>query len=122
MRKEFGPTSLLGKRRTELGKPPAAVEVPLEALVEREPVTVICSEKGWLRAAKGHGLNPAEIKYKEGDGPRFAMEAETTDKLLVFATNGRFYTLAVDKLPGGRGHGRAVAPDDRSRQRARHGR
>ena len=84
---------------------PRRCEVPLEALVEREPVTVIGSEKGWLRAAKGHGLNPAEIKYKEGDGPRFAIEAMTTDKLLVFATNGRFYTLAIDKLPGGRGLG-----------------
>jgi topoisomerase IV subunit A len=105
IRKQFGPTSLLGRRRTDLGKAPEAVDVPLEALVEREPATVIVSANGWLRAAKGHGLNPAEIKYKEGDGPRFAIEAMTTDKLLVFATNGRFYTLAIDKLPGGRGHG-----------------
>ncbi len=105
LRQEFGPTSLLGKRRTDLGKPPASVEVPLEALVEREPVTVIGSANGWLRAAKGHGLKPDDIKYKEGDGPRFAIEAMTTDKLLVFATNGRFYTLAIDKLPGGRGLG-----------------
>jgi len=105
IRKQFGPTSLLGRRRTDLGKAPEAVDVPLEALVEREPATVIVSANGWLRAAKGHGLNPAEIKYKEGDGPRFAIEAMTTDKLLVFATNGRLYTLAIDKLPGGRGHG-----------------
>jgi topoisomerase-4 subunit A len=82
--------------------------VPVEALVEREPCTIICSEKGWIRAVKGHGLGLDELKYKEGDGPRFAIEAETTDKLLLFATNGRFYTLGVDKLPGGRGHGEPV--------------
>jgi topoisomerase IV subunit A len=95
----------LGRRRTEIGAPPAAVQVPVEALVEREPVTVLCSEKGWIRAARGHNLALGDIKYKEGDGPRFAIEAETTDRLLVFATDGRFYTLTVDKLPGGRGHG-----------------
>jgi topoisomerase-4 subunit A len=105
LREEFGPKSLLGRRRTDLGKPPEAIDVPLEAMVEREPATVICSAKGWLRAAKGHGLKPDDIKYKEGDGPRFAIEAMTTDKLLIFATNGRFYTLGVDKLPGGRGMG-----------------
>jgi topoisomerase-4 subunit A len=73
--------------------------------VEREPVTVLCSAKGWIRAAKGHGLNLAEIKYKEGDEGRFVVQASTTDKLLILGTNGRFYTLPVDKLPGGRGHG-----------------
>jgi topoisomerase-4 subunit A len=72
---------------------------------EREPVTVLCSAKGWIRAAKGHNLALADVKYKDGDEPRFALQVETTDKLLVFATNGRFYTISVDKLPGGRGHG-----------------
>ena len=105
LRKEFGPATPLGKRRTEIGAPPTEIEVPVEALVEREPVTVLCSAKGWIRAAKGHGLALADMKYKEGDGPRFVLEAETTDRLLVFATDGRFYTLGVDKLPGGRGHG-----------------
>jgi topoisomerase-4 subunit A len=103
--KQFGPSTLLGKRRTEIGKPPAEVQVPVEALVEREPCTVICSEKGWIRVVRGRGVALGELKYKEGDGPRFAIEAETTDKLLLLATNGRFYTLAIDKLPGGRGHG-----------------
>ena len=96
LRKEFGPGTLLGTRRTEIGAPPEITEVPLEALVEREPVTVVASAKGWLRAVKGHGLAHAEIKYKEGDGPRFFLEAQTTDKLLVFASNGRFYTLGID--------------------------
>jgi topoisomerase-4 subunit A len=108
LRKEFGPATVLGKRRTEIAAAPGAVEVPLEALVEREPVTVLVSAKGWVRAAKGHGLKLDSVSYKEGDGPRFALEALTTDKLLVFATNGRFYTLAIDKLPGGRGNGEPV--------------
>ena len=103
--KQFGPGTPLGRRRTEIGKPPAEVQVPVEALVEREPCTVICSEKGWIRVVRGRGIALGELKYKEGDGPRFAIEAETTDKLLLLATNGRFYTLAIDKLPGGRGHG-----------------
>src|SRR5487761_1438242 len=105
LRTEFGPTTPLGKRRTDIAAAPAAIEVPLEAMVEREPVTVLVSAKGWVRAAKGHGLKLDTVTYKEGDGPRFALEALTTDKLLVFATNGRFYTLAIDKLPGGRGNG-----------------
>jgi topoisomerase-4 subunit A len=71
-------------------------------------VTVICSDKGWIRAQKGQELDAAELKYKEGDRGRFIIPAETTDKLLVFGTNGRFYTLGVDKLPGGRGHGEPV--------------
>ncbi len=101
----FGGDTPLGRRRTEIAAAPAPVEIPAEALVEREPVTVLCSEKGWVRAVKGHNGSAAEQKYKEGDGPRFAVMAETTDRLIVFASNGRFYTLGVDRLPGGRGHG-----------------
>ena len=104
IRKAFG-GGPLGLRRTEIGAAPAAIMVPVEALMEREPVTVLCSAKGWIRAVKGHNLALAEVKYKEGDEGRFVIEAATTDKLLVFATNGRFYTVPVDKLPGGRGHG-----------------
>jgi topoisomerase IV subunit A len=66
---------------------------------------VLCSEKGWIRAVRGHNIAAAEQKYKEGDGPRFAVNAETTDRLIVFGTNGRFYTIPVDRLPGGPGHG-----------------
>ncbi len=108
IRKQFGPETPLGRRRTKVGSPPAEVQVPVEALVEREPCTIICSEKGWIRVVKGHGVALADLKYKDGDGERFALEAETTDKLLLLGTNGRFYTLAVDKLPGGRGHGEPV--------------
>ncbi|HYB54922.1 MAG TPA: DNA topoisomerase IV subunit A [Alphaproteobacteria bacterium] len=105
LKAKFGPKTALGKRRTEIGTAPAVEEVPLEAYVEREPVTVICSEKGWIRSVKGHLADASELKYKEGDRGKFIIPAETTDKLLVFATNGRFYTLGCDKLPGGRGFG-----------------
>jgi topoisomerase-4 subunit A len=104
-RKEFGGATALGKRRTEIGQAPAPILVPVDALVEREPVTVLCSEKGWIRTVKGHNGTVAEAKYKEGDGPRFVVPAETTDRLVVFGTNGRFYALPVDRLPSGRGHG-----------------
>ncbi len=108
-RKAFG-SGALGTRRTEIGAAPQDVVVPLEAVVDREPVTVLCSAMGWIRAIKGHQENiadPAQVaaKYKEGDRARFGLHAQTTDKLLVFATNGRFYTLGVDRLPGGRGFG-----------------
>ncbi len=103
-RKTFGPKTALGRRRTKIDDAPVAVVVPLEAMIEREPITVFCSEKGWMRAVKGH-VDEKDIKFKEGDRGRFSLHAQTTDKLVVFATNGRFYTLGCDKLPGGRGHG-----------------
>ncbi|MGE0117230.1 MAG: DNA topoisomerase IV subunit A [Dongiaceae bacterium] len=108
LKKRFGPATPLGRRRTELSDAPSAVVIPLEAVVEREPVTVVCSDKGWIRALKGHVPESDDIKYKEGDRGRFFVPAETTDKLLVFGTNGRFYTIGVDKLPGGRGHGEPI--------------
>ena len=102
---EFGGDTPLGRRRTEIGAAPAPIEIPVAALIEREPVTVLCSAKGWIRTVKGHNVPAAEQKYKEGDAPRFAVNAETTDRLIVFGSNGRFYTIGVDRLPGGRGHG-----------------
>ncbi|HEY9080788.1 DNA topoisomerase IV subunit A [Magnetovibrio sp.] len=107
IKENFGPKTELGKRRTVIGDAPTAVVVPLEAMIEREPITVVSSEKGWIRAIKGHLTEEQikDLKYKEGDKGRFAITAQTTDKLLVFATNGRFYTIGCDKLPGGRGHG-----------------
>jgi topoisomerase-4 subunit A len=99
-----------GKRRTEIGDAPALIDIPLDAFIEKEPITVFLSDKGWIKAAKGHLEDGAiaDVKYKEGDRGRFAIRAETTDKILLFATNGRFYTLAGDKLPGGRGFGEPV--------------
>jgi topoisomerase-4 subunit A len=109
IRKEFDKKTDLGRRRTELGDAPSAIVIPLEAMIEREPVTVICSAKGWIRAARGHLADISDIKYKEGDSQRFAFHAQTTDKLIIFATNGRFYTVGVDKLPGGRGFGEPLS-------------
>jgi topoisomerase IV subunit A len=102
---EFGGDTPLGRRRTEIAAAPQPIEISAEALVEREAVTVLCSKKGWIRAVKGHNIAATEQKYKEGDEPRFAVAAETTDRLIVFGTNGRFYTIGIDRLPGGRGHG-----------------
>ena len=105
LKKAFGVKTELGRRRTKIADAPEPVDVPVEAMIEREPVTIVCSEKGWVRTIKGQGIDLKELKFKEGDDGKFVIPAETTDKLLVFATNGRFYTVAVDKLPGGRGHG-----------------
>jgi topoisomerase-4 subunit A len=107
-RDEFGPKTELGGRRTEIGEAPKAEVVSLDSFIEKEPVTVVCSAKGWVRTIKGHVEATGEEKYKDGDKARFWIYAETTDKLLIFGTNGRFYTLACDKLPGGRGFGGPV--------------
>jgi topoisomerase-4 subunit A len=109
IRDKFGPKTPLGKRRTSFAEAPehdlAAIE---EALVEREPVTIVVSEKGWIRALKGSVTDLAGIAFKTDDSLKFAFAAETTSKLLVLASNGRFYTLDAAKLPGGRGHGEPV--------------
>jgi topoisomerase-4 subunit A len=110
VRDRYGPETLLGARRTLVAEAAPAREIPLEAMIEREPITVILSQRGWIRAMKGHAeLASADTaKFKEGDGPFIAFHAQTTDKLLLAAENGRFYTLAADKLPGGRGFGEPV--------------
>jgi topoisomerase-4 subunit A len=92
-------------RRTIIGEAQELPDVPLEAMIEKEPITVICSDKGWVRALRGHVVETGEEKYKDGDKSLFWIQAETTDKLVLFATNGRFYTIGCDKLPRGRGHG-----------------
>lgn len=103
--KAFGRGTDLGRRRTTISEAPEVATAPLEALIEREPITVLCSEKGWLRAVKGHLEDTSEVRYKEGDRGRFVIHAHTTDKLIVLTTDGRFYTLGCDRLPGGRGQG-----------------
>ena len=108
LKQTFGPKTDLGRRRTDIGEPPSMVIVPIEAMIEKEPVTVVYSEKGWIRAAKGHLDDISSLKFKDGDKLKFWLHAETTDKLLVFSTNGRFYTVGIDKLPGGRGHGEPI--------------
>ncbi|WP_106161616.1 DNA topoisomerase IV subunit A [Hasllibacter halocynthiae] len=97
-----------GARMTELAEAGEVAEVALEDMIEREPVTVICSRMGWIRAMKGHQPPDAPVKFKDGDGPRFAFHAETTDRLILFGGNGRAYTIRVSDLPGGRGMGEPV--------------
>jgi len=110
VRERYGPDTAIGKRRTTIEEAGPTREIPLEAMIEREPITVILSQRGWIRAMKGHveDLSGDGLKFKEGDALAFVVRAQTTDKLLVAADNGRFYTLAGDKLPGGRGFGEPV--------------
>ena len=110
LRKNYGEDTELGRRRTSLEEAGQAREISLEAFVEREPVTVIMSKRGWIKAMKGHAdlSARADFKFKEGDGPAFAFHAQTTDKILIATANGRFYTLGADKLPGARGFGEPV--------------
>ena len=107
--KIFGPDTELGRRRSQFGE---ASERDIEdinlAMVEREPVTLVLSEKGWIRAMKGHISDLSSLNFKDGDKLKFAVQAETTDKLLLMGTNGRFFTMQADKLPGGRGHGEPI--------------
>jgi topoisomerase-4 subunit A len=104
-KKTFGKNYPGGERRTTFAEAGEVEDVPIEAMIEREPITVVCSEMGWIRAMTGHIDLTRELKFKDGDGPRFIFHAETTDKLLVFGSNGRFYTIPAANLPGGRGMG-----------------
>ncbi|MEM9581116.1 MAG: DNA topoisomerase IV subunit A, partial [Pseudomonadota bacterium] len=104
-KKQFGKDYARGMRLTTFAEAGEVEDVPLEAMIDREPITVVCSEMGWIRAMTGHIDLTRELKFKDGDGPRFIFHAETTDRLLVFGSNGRFYTLSAANLPGGRGMG-----------------
>jgi topoisomerase-4 subunit A len=106
VRKILGPDTQDGARRTRFAEAPVVdTSVAIESLVTREPVTIILSERGWIRAARGRVEDPSELKFKEGDALGFLVPAESTDKLLIFASDGRFFTLACDKLPSARGAG-----------------
>jgi len=113
LRKEYAEDTELGRRRTTIEESAPVVEFSMDAMIEKEPVTVILSQRGWIRGAKGHvplgddGIG-ADFKFKEGDGPAFAVHAQTTDKLLIACGNGRLYTLGADKLPGARGFGEPI--------------
>ncbi len=104
-RKQFGKDSPGGARRSTFAEAGEVADVPLEAMIAKEPITVVCSQMGWIRAMTGHIPLDRDMKFKDGDAPRFAFHAETTDRLLVFGSNGRFYTLQASTLPGGRGMG-----------------
>jgi len=110
VRKRFGPNTAIGKRRTDFADAPAAdlADAVEEALISREPVTIILSKMGWIRALKGHQDDLSGLKHKDGDETLFVVKAETTDKILMFSSDGRFFTLDAAKLPGGRGFGEPV--------------
>jgi topoisomerase IV subunit A len=109
VRNRFGSKTELGKRRTHFAEAPEHDEAAVEAaMIEREPITIVVSEKGWIRALKGHATDLSGIAFKSDDRLRFALLAETTSKCLVLGTNGRFYTIEAAKLPGGRGHGEPI--------------
>ncbi|ENS10777.1 DNA topoisomerase IV subunit A [Brucella abortus] len=109
VREKFGPTTRLGKRRTTFAHAPTHdLEDIHQAMIEREPVTIVVSEKGWLRAMKGHLADFSTLSFKEGDKLKLAFHAETTDKLLFFTTGGKFFTIGANTLPGGRGHGEPI--------------
>ncbi|SEV96024.1 DNA topoisomerase IV subunit A [Aliiroseovarius sediminilitoris] len=104
-KKLFGKNYEGGARRTQFAEAGEVEDVPLEAMIEKEPITVVCSQMGWIRAMSGHIDLTRELKFRDGDAPRFVFHAETTDKLLVFDSNGKFFTLSAASLPGGRGMG-----------------
>ncbi len=108
VQKAFGKGTPDGRRRTDFAEAGTVEDVPLEAMIEREPVTIVCSKMGWIRAMKGHVALDQAFKFKDGDEGRFAFHAETTDRIVLFGSNGRFYTLSAANLPGGRGTGEPV--------------
>jgi topoisomerase-4 subunit A len=105
VKEKFGKSTQAGRRRTEFGELPETGVSVDDAMIEREPITVILSQKGWIRALKGHDVDLAKLQFKTGDELRRAIPAQTTDKLVLFATNGKFYTLGAGELPGGRSQG-----------------
>ncbi len=106
---KFGPTTDLGRRRTEFADAPEHDVTDIHhAMIEKEPITVVVSEKGWLRAMKGHLADFSQLAFKEGDSLKLAFPAQTTDKIVIFTTGGKFYTIGADRLPGGRGHGEPI--------------
>lgn len=109
VRKKFGKDTVLGARRTRFGDAPEHdIEAIQNAMIEKEPVTIVLSKLGWIRAMKGHMADFDVLTFKEGDGLKTAFHAETIDKVVLFTTGGKFFTLGADKLPGGRGHGEPV--------------
>ncbi len=108
LRKDYAEDTALGRRRTTIAEAAPTVEFSMDAMIEKAPVTVILSAKGWIRGASGHETLDKEFKFKEGDGPAHALHAQTTDKLLIACDNGRFYTLGCDKLPSARGFGEPI--------------
>ena len=105
VQKQFGKGTALGERRTDFTEAPVAMDISIEAFIEKEPITVVYSKMGWIRAFKGHFDTIPDLKFKEGDELVGMLKARTTDKIMFFASNGRFYTITGDKIPRGKGFG-----------------
>ena len=99
IKKQYNDLSHLGVRRTSFGEAPGEIVIPVKEIVERQPVTIVLSEKGWIKTIRGHDVDPKSLKYKEGDKEKTLLHAKTTDQLILFATNGRFYSISVSTLP-----------------------
>ena len=108
MKDKFGKKTVLGRRRTQFADMPEDIDVPIEAMVEKEPITVILSQKGWIRSMKGYIPLTDEFKFKEDDGLQFAIHAYTTDKIVLFDTSGKFFNINANEIPSGRGFGQPV--------------
>lgn len=108
IKEKFGKKTALGKRRTEFSEAPEDIEMPLEAMIEKEPITIILSQKGWIRCLKGHTDLSEEFKFKDDDSLQAAIHAQTTDKIIIFDTAGKFYTIPANDIPSGRGFGQPL--------------
>ncbi|MBR1649091.1 MAG: DNA topoisomerase IV subunit A [Alphaproteobacteria bacterium] len=108
MKEKFGKKTALGRRRTEFSEVEEVVEVPIEALIEKEPLTVILSEKGWIRALKGHVDLKSDFKFKEDDRLAFSLHAQTTDKIIILDSSGKFFNISANDIPSGRGFGQPL--------------
>jgi len=108
VKEKFGKKTPLGERRTDFAEAPE-IDANLEqSMIEKEPVTIVCSDKSWIRAMKGHIEDPSTLTYKDGDQAKFVFNAQSTDRIMLFSSSGKFFTLEAGKLPGGRGHGEPV--------------
>lgn len=105
IKKQFGQATPLGKRRTDFSEAPVGQVISIEAFIEKEPITILCSQKGWIKALKGNVEDVSSVKYKEGDQEQFVLKAYTTDKLIVAASDGKFFTIGCNNLSGGKTHG-----------------
>lgn len=108
IREKFGKKTALGRRRTEFAEVAEEIEVPIEISVEKEPITVILSQKGWIRCTKGHNPLNEEFKFKDDDSLLMAIHAQTTDKIILFDTSGKFFNIQGSEIPSGRGFGQPL--------------
>ena len=108
IKKSYDASTPLGARRTSFGEAPGEVMIPINEVVEQQPVTIVLSEKGWIKTIRGQDVDPNSLKYKEGDKEKFLLPAKTTDQLILFMTNGRFYSVNVSTLPSGRTNGEPI--------------